>query len=575
MRTRTATDSGSRRGQSEAIGVILLLGITIASVTFIVAFGSVAVSDSQDAVTVGSAEHAMTQLDSKASLVAHGDSNSQSVSLPDRGDSKREVTSDAGWMNVTIRNVTTGEVEDVLLNVSLGAVIYEKGDTTIAYQGGGVWRSTGNGSSMLSPPELHYRGETLTLPLVVINGDESLGSKTRITKAGSARPIYPNETSGRSNPLTAGKVVVVVHSDYYEAWGRFFAERTGGQSAVDHANETASITLVTPAQTNPVQTAISSTAAGDELKLSGSGNFPAFVDSYNSSTGNYSASKSNNGTVSTAGDVEMSGNSLVEGNVESGGAVTLKGGSNVSRRVGWTTGFTVSGSATYGSEERIDGVEGADPVDAFVRDKVETIKDDNDNGGTTAVDNDRLNFSGGDSVTLPQGTYYLEKIDMDDKNLTIETNGGQVEIAIGNGVQLDSDSNITVEGGGVVRVYVLDDADFKSGSSVHVPGHRSPGFWLYGTDDMETTIEGSQGSPVTFVGVVYAPSAGGDADVSVKHADVYGALVGGQMTISTGGAVHYDQALKSANTLPVGAQIPKVTYLHVSVTEVNVTDAGS
>ncbi|MFC7194689.1 hypothetical protein ACFQL4_08535 [Halosimplex aquaticum] len=60
-------------------------------------------------------------------------------------------------MNVTIYNQSADETK-TLTNVTLGAVRYENGDHDIAYQGGGVWKGTEAGTTMLSPPEFHFRG---------------------------------------------------------------------------------------------------------------------------------------------------------------------------------------------------------------------------------------------------------------------------------------------------------------------------------------------------------------------------------------------------------------------------------
>ncbi|MFB6125901.1 MAG: hypothetical protein ABEJ79_01175 [Halolamina sp.] len=562
---------GGTRGQSEVLAVVLLLSITVTGTAAVVTLGDAALQDGRDTANVAAAEHGMTQFDSRTSLVAHGSSDTQRVDFATMQQGERSVEPDRGWLNVTVQYRENDTVRQQLLNVTLGAVVYERGDTTVAYQGGGVWRSTGEGSSMLSPPEFHYEGSTLTLPLVVVDGNGSVTSAARVTQTDSTRSVYPNATAGRSNPLRDGEVVIAVQSEYYEGWGRFFEQRTGGNTTVDHANETAVITLVTSPGSEAVGSALSSTAAGDELDMQGSGGDQAYVDSYDSDNGNYSDTQTANGTLLTAGSVKMSGNAKILGNVRSGGQVTLKGGANVTGEAAWTTGFKSQGSSTYGSEQEISGVDAAEPKSGFVNQKVSSFSNDNDNDATTAVDDERLNFTGG-SVTVPSGEYYLEKIDASNsKDIVLDTSGGPVELALGNSMQLDP-ANITVTGGDVARIYVADDIQVKGGSNVSVPGQRSTGLWVYGEpDDSSITIEGSSGDPTRFVGVVYVPGTD-DGDVSIKHAEVYGAVVGGSMDIQNGGVVHYDAALADESPLPAGANVPTVTYLHLSVTEVQVED---
>ncbi|MGZ0745674.1 DUF7289 family protein [Haloparvum sp. AD34] len=566
----------TRRGQSEVLGFILLLGLVTVGTTGIVVLGSEAVSETRESITSGTAEHAMTQFDSKASLVAHGDSDSQRATLEGAASAERTVEPDRGWMNVTIRNESDeDQIDAQLMNVTLGAVVYEDGDTTIAYQGGGVWRSDGSGSHMVSPPEFHYRGTTLTLPLVTVDGDGSVNEDVRISQNGPSEDVYPSDTY--SNPLEDGKIVVEVHSEFYAAWGRFFSERTGGEVKIDHENETATITLVTPAETEPVGAALSSSAAGDELELSGGGSEDkqAYVDSYNSSGGgNYSTTKTGNGTVRAAGDVDMSGNSKILGNVRSGGTISLGGSANITRTAYWTTGFNVNGNkAEYGGEEQISGVEEANDVTPFVNNRLDSLAEDNNNTNTDAIytssGDSYLNFSGTDSVTLSAADgnrYYLNKIDADNKEIVIDTKGEEVEIAVSNGISLDS-STIRVEGSGVVRFYLDNDLSLSSGAKVTVPDERSEGMWMYGTTNMDVSMEGDSGNELRFVGVVYAT---GQSNFDVKHMDLYGGVIAGDMDVGNGGSIHYDEALETAQTLPTDAAVPRVTYLHISTTEIRV-----
>ena len=236
--------TGSRgvRGQSTVLGVVLLVGLSVASLGIIVGVGSDALDASSNQMEIQSAEHAFMELDSKITLVAHGGSTSQQVTLPKGDGTTLQVEESAGWMNVTVVNQTSGEVDTVVANETLGAIIYENGDTEIAYQNGGVWRYQGNGSVMVSPPEVHYRGTTLTLPMVRAQRDGSLSRSAVIKQSSSTVGIYP--TPGRENPLTEGQVNITVHSKYYRAWAEYFEERTTGNVAVDHQNQTVTLGLV-------------------------------------------------------------------------------------------------------------------------------------------------------------------------------------------------------------------------------------------------------------------------------------------------------------------------------------------
>jgi hypothetical protein len=563
-----------RTGQSEAVGVVLLVALTLTGSGVVVVYGAEAIRGTTQSTDIGQAEHAMTQLDSKASLVAHGSSDVQHVSVGrgQRGDVR--LDEEAGWMRITNDSLAS---ETTVMNVSMGAVVYERGETTVAYQGGGVWRRGPGGSTMVSPPEFHYRGRTLTLPLVLVRGGAGgnglASGRLRLGQSGPPVGRYPTAASNRSNPLADGEISVTVGSEYYRAWAGFFRERTGGNVSLDHANETVTLDLVIPDVTDRVRGAVLSTGASDEIDLQGGGSFPAFVDSYNSSAGDYGSSQQDNGTIITTGGVEMGGNSEIEGSVRTGGAVSIDAASStLTGTAYWTTGFSANPSSTWGDETQIDGVAVPDDTSSVTRSKVDNLSIDNDNGATGSVSGGRLQFGGG-SVTLTPGDYYLDAIDASGgKKIIFDTNGGTVTVGVESDVALE-DVDVSVQDGGSVRLYVKDDVDLGKGVSIDVPGDVAKRFWIYGTEGTTFDAQANQGNPISVVGVFYAPGdpGGGSADVSIKHAEIYGGVVAGDVDVETGGAVHYDESLAETEPFPVGVSVPRVTYLHVSTNRVNVT----
>jgi len=236
-----------RRSVSAPLGVVLLLGIVVMGMAVVVTVGATALDDTRDQMDVDRAEKILTQFDSKSAMVALGETNSQSVALA-RGDgAKFSLREGAGWMNVTVTDPANGTVDEVL-NLTLGSMVYENGRTALAYQGGGVWRSTDGGTSMVSPPEFHFRDATLTLPVISVAGDETLDGQATVRKRASTGIRYPNASANPrfENPLTDGVVNVTVHSEYYRAWGEYFATRTDGNVSYDDDRQTATAQLIVP-----------------------------------------------------------------------------------------------------------------------------------------------------------------------------------------------------------------------------------------------------------------------------------------------------------------------------------------
>jgi uncharacterized membrane protein YgcG len=250
-----------RSGQSTTIGVVLLLALTVTGTGLVVSLGSQAIQDTQQSADLSRAEHSMTLLDSRTAVVALGETGTQSIQFRGTGDGSLTVHDDRGWIRVRHYNYTGNGDNETIYNGSLGATTYENGRTTIAYQGGGVWRERDGASTMVSPPEFHYRSGTLTLPVIQVEGDDSAGARSEalISMQESTR-VYPNETTATAsgegapydaddapydNPLRNGTVKVTVQSQYYQGWATYFRQRTEGNVTVDDEARRTTVELET------------------------------------------------------------------------------------------------------------------------------------------------------------------------------------------------------------------------------------------------------------------------------------------------------------------------------------------
>jgi len=257
------------RAQSETLGFVLIVALVLAGAALTVAIGGSGIADTNSNNEFQRAENSMTLFDSRAAMVALGESNAQSVSLGhDSGDIT--VREESGWMRITHANYTgdknvSGDTE-VIFNETLGSVVYESDRGTIAYQGGGVWRKQDSGrAQMISPPEFHYRGATLTLPAIQVTGDGAASGSVSltVTPRQQAKLVYPNATGveangtgapynktskssyrNYTNPIRAGTVNVTVQSEYADGWETYFKERTTGNTTRVGPN-TVTLTLAT------------------------------------------------------------------------------------------------------------------------------------------------------------------------------------------------------------------------------------------------------------------------------------------------------------------------------------------
>ena len=261
-RRRDGGHRGGDRGQATVLGAVLVLGMVITGTALVVTLGATALTDTQSTSELERAENSMTLFNTRTSMVALGNSPSQSVSFGNGG-GKIESLPDNGWMRVT-HNDFNGSDDEVMFNKTLGAVVYRNDDTEIAYQGGGVWRKSDSGDGlMVSPPEFHYRGATLTLPIVrVASKDSGSGGVTAtISRDSETRRVFPNETGPTTgtpeigapyngtddpyeNPVANGTVNVTVQSRYYQGWADYFRQRTEGNVTEFPSDNRVRVTLV-------------------------------------------------------------------------------------------------------------------------------------------------------------------------------------------------------------------------------------------------------------------------------------------------------------------------------------------
>lgn len=562
--------AGYSRAQSSPIAIVLVFGLVIASTTIIVVAGGSAISSTQNQLSAQNAETKMTQLDSQMATVALGSSASQEVALGTSSNYK--VNSSAGHMTIRFQDGTTP------IDTSLGAIVYEGEDgQQVAYQGGGVWRSsaTDNGSVMVSPPEFHYQDGTLTLPLVTIGNDASFNGNA-VIKPNSTTQRYPNITAGNTNPISNGPVTVTVTSEYYRGWGQYFDSRTVGTPTYDHDNNTVVLTLTIPGNNGPVQGGLVSGAVGTSATF----NENAEADSYDSSVDPYSISKSDETTILFAGDATIDNKGVIDGDLIVGGDVTIDNNADINGNLEY--GGTASGGGYPGNVDGYTANNGSvvspDSVEAEIDTQRSAFKTENNNDDSSVdVDESTKTLENcASTCELTAGNYYLDSISLNrDQQLQINTTGGPVNIVVNGSVFIGSSGTtytdvINVTGSNRVNFYVEGDWTFKNNVENNVPGDKSTNFWVYMNPDSDAEFANN----AKFIGVLYGPGKGTNLGVEAtlkQNAEVYGGVVGGITSVSQNYEIHYDKALSSTQSVQDPKTYPSLTYLHVSENSVNVT----
>ena len=261
---------GTDRGVSPTVGFVLLIMITIMAAGVLLLTGGLALSGVQQSAQASQAETAMSQFDLKAARVAIGSSPRQQIQIDNTGLGQLTTDTDAGRVVVRTSNGTESET---IVNTTLGRFEYATGDVSVAYQGGGVWRHQDGRTVMISPPEYHYRDQTLTFPLVRLTGDSwtSSSSTPLLIEKDGTRILYPNNTT--QGPLTGGSVRIEITSKYHRGWNTFLESRTEGSVHHDPANQTVWVNLTVP-MTESFDTGLTATSDDtNAVKSNGPGGF--------------------------------------------------------------------------------------------------------------------------------------------------------------------------------------------------------------------------------------------------------------------------------------------------------------
>jgi len=594
---------GGTRAQSEVIGTVLLLGLTMAVVGSTVALGAVALTDSQQTADLQRAEGAMTQLDSKASLVAHGESPSQRLQLDLDRTADFRVDDEAGWMRIEV------ETDDGTTNetVPLGAVVYENGGDTVAYQGGGVWRSNGDGVRMVSPPEFHYRGsdgtETLTLPLVRIEDSRGpLQDSVSLTDTG--RPperLFPSANG--SNPLLGGNVTVTVNSEYAEAWGRFFESRTSA-TVTELGDDRVEVRLRTRTIHPTLSTGVSATGRST---LDMGGVDTMYADSFDSTEGTYESQDPRDGArVQTRDEFR-----LTSGGGGGTDSITIRGdliAESYKIPPGQSDKLNVTGELIEESAigelapvsgtitQRIGAVRALDlATNGDVHEEsIEVSDDEREISNDTYVDGD-VSVSDGGLLRVTNGATLHVNGDVaveGSGRIEFDTSGGEINTLVEDGLSLSGDGAIAADGDdGRANLYVDDwitlrdnasitttndtrleiyntgEIELDDNVSVAADDDVTSNLWFYSSTD-EIDIRGDEGDGIEFTGVFYAPQS----DVELEdRMTIKGSFTFRSFSFDDGDIrLHYDESLRELQPFG-GDSVPVVSHLHVSTHGVTVS----
>ncbi|SDE70333.1 DUF7289 family protein [Halorientalis regularis] len=203
MRVRSDEIFGDVRAASNLVGIVLLIGMTIAGALLVVMIGAGALEEAKQDSQMQVAEQSMQEISSQfLQLKAAGDGGKSSFDIPD------ELGGDVSVLNTTtVELVANGNRSCTSGPVGMGTIVYESAEQGIVgYEAGGVWRKQGESVWMVSTPDIEYRNGRLALQISDMSGFAASGGEisaqvdeeqSELLSANMSRSMYVNRTANQ------------------------------------------------------------------------------------------------------------------------------------------------------------------------------------------------------------------------------------------------------------------------------------------------------------------------------------------------------------------------------------------
>jgi hypothetical protein len=196
----------SKAALASAIGFILILSIVVIASALLYTQGLPVLDASEKSTHLSEMEQSFSVLKANIDEVAFAQAPSR--------------TSEIKIKNGCISLINESWIEIAGMRYSLGSLEYELADRAIVYENSAVFVKylEQENTFMLAPPRVS-QGNVSYLPVIQLSGSDSKSGEgvVRIIARGSSftSPLYTNNTT------------VIIKSDYYREWGRYFNETLG------------------------------------------------------------------------------------------------------------------------------------------------------------------------------------------------------------------------------------------------------------------------------------------------------------------------------------------------------------
>jgi hypothetical protein len=222
------------KAQSETVGLLLLIGISVVSIGVISSYSVPTVLDSTERLSEQETEQGFLNFDSKIDSVVLS-SASEGI---DMNTGEGTLISNSTGPKINITQEYKGGVWDnrSLYKGEIGRLEYSGGDETIAYEGGGVFKKQPdvNTSTMISEPDIYINSESLRISVQNLTTERSVSDSDSVSLLPTVqtKTVFPNGSysapneEDKTNPLGNGTVYISIESKYFDGWKKFFEQKS-------------------------------------------------------------------------------------------------------------------------------------------------------------------------------------------------------------------------------------------------------------------------------------------------------------------------------------------------------------
>ncbi|AGN01482.1 archaeal flagellin-like protein [Salinarchaeum sp. Harcht-Bsk1] len=227
----TEARTARHRGQSEIIGLVLLLGAILIGAFLTIAIGGMALQSVQENAQGGLTQDTAQQAHAALSEAAvTGDP--QAIPMGEGPVDGRLV--DGGTLTISMHDGP--DTCSRAVREELGALRYQGGDRAVIYEGGAIWAETEAGLAVDRAPPISYDGGTTRISVLSVSAATTTDDGQLVARPNeSARRRLAEETSSLLTVCPARDYTdlrITVSSPYSDGWERHFEQRVNTTSNV-------------------------------------------------------------------------------------------------------------------------------------------------------------------------------------------------------------------------------------------------------------------------------------------------------------------------------------------------------